>query len=554
MLMHVLLDARASRRAEVGAQVEALRRVHSLEDAGGLVDQFHHLGPGGRIQHLQARHMFKGQHHQMPARVGEAIERDESALSAKDDQVFGAIVLLERSAKQAFVGGGFHRRVGPDVGHAPGRPKASHQLNCNRAVDRPRGGRYARSMQQLDLFEPTPATWTVSQLNQRLRELIETQGDLQDIWIQGELSNFSRPKSGHWYFTLKDESAELRCVMWRSLAENQAHVPVDGEALEVHGAISVYEARGQYQLYADEIRPAGEGALYQEFLRLKAKLEAEGLFAAERKRPIPAQPNRIGIVTSPTGAALRDMLNTLARRYPLAEVVLAPAAVQGPAAAAELVAALQGMNDFAQPDVILLGRGGGSLEDLAAFNDEALARAIVASAAPVISGVGHETDFSISDFAADLRAPTPTAAAELATPDQLELAAGLAELQLALARGMLGRLQEQRWALAELAGRLERRSPQARIREDRQRVDDLLRRGERALRGEARVLRSQLEGRQARLAALNPAAILGRGFAVVSKGDGRVVRAAQDVDPGEELDVRVQDGRFGVRVKNEDQD
>jgi exodeoxyribonuclease VII large subunit len=409
-------------------------------------------------------------------------------------------------------------------------------------------------MQQLDLFEPTPATWTVSQLNQRLRELIETQGDLQDIWIQGELSNFSRPKSGHWYFTLKDESAELRCVMWRSLAENQAHVPVDGEALEVHGAISVYEARGQYQLYADEIRPAGEGALYQEFLRLKARLEAEGLFAAERKRPIPAQPNRIGIVTSPTGAALRDMLNTLGRRYPLAEIVLAPAAVQGPAAAAELVAALNRLNQFAQPDVILLGRGGGSLEDLAAFNDEALARAIVASAAPVISGVGHETDFSISDFAADLRAPTPTAAAELATPDKLELAAGLVDLQLGLARGMQGRVQEQRWALAELDGRLERRSPHARIREDRQRVDDLLRRGERALRGEARVLRSQLEGRQARLAALNPAAILGRGFAVVSKGDGRVVRAAQDVAPGEELDVRVQDGRFGVRVENGDQD
>jgi exodeoxyribonuclease VII large subunit len=406
----------------------------------------------------------------------------------------------------------------------------------------------------MDMFPTAPITWTVSQVNQRLRELIETQGDLQDIWVQGELSNFSQPKSGHWYFTLKDENAELRCVMWRSMAELQTHMPQDGEALEVHGAINVYEARGQYQLYADEIRPAGEGALYQEFLRLKAKLEAEGLFAPERKRPIPEMPGRIGIVTSPTGAALRDMLNTLERRYPLAEVVLAPAVVQGAAAAGELVAALKRLNEYAKPDVVLLGRGGGSLEDLAAFNDEELARAIVASEAPVISGVGHETDFSISDFAADLRAPTPTAAAELATPDKLELAAGLAELEMGLARAVLGRLQEQRWALAEVAGRLERRSPQARIRGDRQRVDDLLRRAERALQGEAKLLRSRLEGTQARLAALNPAAVLGRGFAVVSKTDGAVVRAAKEVSPGEGLDVRVSEGRFGVRVEEKDQD
>jgi exodeoxyribonuclease VII large subunit len=407
-------------------------------------------------------------------------------------------------------------------------------------------------MQQMDLFDTPQTTWTVSQLNQRLRDLIESQADLQDIWVQGELSNFSRPKSGHWYFTLKDESAELRCVMWRNLAETQSHIPQDGEALEVHGAISVYEARGQYQLYADEIRPAGEGALYQEFLRLKAKLEAEGLFAPERKRPIPAQPRRIGLVTSPTGAALRDMLDTLARRYPLAEVILSPSAVQGPAAPAELVAALQRLNEFAHPDVILLARGGGSLEDLAAFNDEALARAIVASEAPVISGVGHETDFSISDFAADLRAPTPTAAAELASPDKAELAAALTEIETDLARLIVGLLQEGRWALSTLQGRLERRSPRARILSNRQRLDDLARRAERALQSEARLLRSQLEGTQARLLALNPTSVLGRGFAVVSQADGAVVRQTSQVHSGDPLDVRVSDGSFGVRVENEE--
>ena len=375
---------------------------------------------------------------------------------------------------------------------------------------------------------------------------------MQDIWVQGELSNFSRPKSGHWYFTLKDETAELRCVMWRGMAENQAYVPQDGQALEVHGAISVYEARGQYQLYADEIRPAGEGALYQEFLRLKAKLEAEGLFDPQRKRAIPVWPRRIGLVTSPTGAALRDMLNTLARRFPLVEIILAPAAVQGPGAPAELVAALERLNQYAQSDVILLARGGGSLEDLAAFNDESLARAIVASAAPVISGVGHETDFSISDFVADLRAPTPTAAAELATPERTELAARLLELEADLARSLQGQLQEQRWSLKTAQQRLESRSPQARILSNHQRNDELTRRAERALQTQTRLLHSDLAGAQARLMALNPAAVLGRGFAVLSTQEGAVVSRVAQVAVGQALNVRVSDGRFGVQVQDED--
>ena len=290
----------------------------------------------------------------------------------------------------------------------------------------------------MPLFTPhIPVSWSVTDLTRYLRELLESDELLQDVWVKGEVSNFSRPASGHLYFTLKDSSASLRCVMWRNAVIRQSFTPRDGDAIEVHGSISIYEVGGQYQLYADIFRPAGEGALYQEFLRLKAKLEAEGLFAPERKRPIPPKPKRIGIVTSPTGAALQDMLNTLQRRYPLVEVVLAPTPVQGDEAPARIIAALQNVAEIAHPDVIILARGGGSIEDLWAFNDERVARAIAASPIPVITGVGHETDFTIADFVADLRAPTPTAAAELATPNQADLRLDLSELNDRLNRLLL---------------------------------------------------------------------------------------------------------------------
>jgi exodeoxyribonuclease VII large subunit len=390
---------------------------------------------------------------------------------------------------------------------------------------------------------------SVSQVTQTLRLLIESEGGLQNIWVQGELSNFSRPKSGHWYFTLKDDGAQLPCVMWRSTTELQVRVPQEGESLEVHGGLNVYEAGGRYQLYVDEIRSAGEGALYREFLRLKAKLEAEGLFAMERKRPIPTAVRRIGIITSPTGAALRDILNTLARRFPIAEVYLVPCIVQGPGAPFQLSAALRRLNFYAKPDLILLARGGGSLEDLAAFNSEMLARAIVASQAPVISGVGHETDFSIADFAADLRAPTPTAAAELATPDRAELAAMLRDLQFALARGLSNTLREQRWSLQNLSQRLHQSSPGTQILTDRQRLDDLTVRAGRAVRHQTRFLRSSLAGTQAKLSALGPTAVLERGYAVVSKPDGSVVSRTAQTQSGESLDIRVSDGTVAVRVE-----
>ncbi len=409
-------------------------------------------------------------------------------------------------------------------------------------------------MGQIPLFAPeTPPTWSVTDLTRYLRDLLESDFNLQDVWVSGEVSNVSTPRSGHLYFTLKDANASLRCVMWKSQVARLRFLPRDGEAIEAHGKISVYEQGGQYQLYADTLRQTGEGALYQEFLRLKAKLEAEGLFEEGRKRPIPAWPRCIGIVTSPTGAALQDMLDTLRRRYPLADVILAPTAVQGADAPAGIVAGVVALNRHSPPpDVILVARGGGSIEDLWAFNDEYVARAIAGSRIPVITGVGHETDFTIADFAADLRAPTPTAAAELATPDQADLRHTLAEMRSALARSLQTALQNRRWTLSDLQHRLRRHSPQTRIQNHRQRLDEWLRRAGTGLAHRLSMERARLEGTALRLEALSPLAVLERGYAVVSRPDGEVVRSVSQVKTGDALHVRVSDGAFGVRVNDKE--
>ncbi len=404
-------------------------------------------------------------------------------------------------------------------------------------------------MSQLSFFQPP--SWTVTELTQHLRQLLENDPLLQDLWVVGEVSNFSRSSAGHIYFTLKDRSASLRVVMWKNTVLRQDFLPREGDAIQAHGSVSIYEVNGVYQLYADLIRPSGEGALYQEFLRLKARLEAEGLFDPQRKRPIPRWPRHIGIVTSPTGAALRDMLNTLRRRYPLVRVTLAPTQVQGLEAPAGIVAALEAVNQVACPDVILLARGGGSIEDLWAFNDERVARAIVASRAPVISGVGHETDFTISDFAADLRAPTPTAAAELSTPDQEELRAALDEIAQRLERAASACLAGPRLRLSELHNRLLLYSPLTRLRSDRQRLDEFSHRVEISVLHGLQLQRARLTSLAGRLAALNPQAVLDRGYALVTGADRRLVRSYRQAHPGDELRVRVSDGEFGVRVRDE---
>ena len=404
-------------------------------------------------------------------------------------------------------------------------------------------------MSQLPLFSPhIPVSWTVTDLTHYLRELLESDELLQDVWVTGEVSNFSRPASGHVYFTLKDISASLRCVMWRNAALRQSFIPRDGDAIDVHGAISVYEAGGQYQLYADIFRQAGEGALYQEFLRLKAMLEAEGLFAQERKRPIPLKPNCIGIITSPTGAALQDMLNTLRRRYPLVDVVLAPTPVQGDEAPMGIITALHEVVRVAHPDVIILARGGGSIEDLWAFNDERVARAIAASPVPVITGVGHETDFTIADFIADLRAPTPTAAAEIATPNQADLRLDLADLKEHLNRILQSFTNELRWAFKGIQNQLERNSPLFQIQSDSQWIDELDHRLSATTNHLLQIARIHLTGLAQHMAALNPKAVLERGYAIVTDQFGETIVRVGQVTSGDPLNVQVSDGDFGVHV------
>ncbi len=402
-------------------------------------------------------------------------------------------------------------------------------------------------MSQPSLF--ASVTWTVSRLTQHIRTLLESDVTLQDVWVQGEISNLGQPASGHIYFTLKDAGASLRGVMWKGDVRRLSMPLQDGMEVEAHGRIGVYEPQGQYQFYADIIRPVGEGALYQEFLRLKAKLEAEGLFDPDRKRPIPELPRKIGIVTSVTGAALRDMLNTLRRRLPLVEVILAPSPVQGDEAPPGLVTALEALDQL-ELDVILLARGGGSIEDLWAFNDERVVRAVAASNVPVISGVGHETDFTLCDFAADLRAPTPTAAAELATPVTIiDLSAYLQGMETRLAASTLSLLTAQRNVLAASASRLRFVSPLRRIQTDRQSLDDFARRGMSALKHRMALDRSRLQGFERRLEALNPLAVLGRGYAVVSReADGKLVNQVGQVKSGDGLRVRVSDGEFGATV------
>jgi len=401
-------------------------------------------------------------------------------------------------------------------------------------------------MTQMPLLQPV--AWSVAQVTNYLKDLLESDHNLADLWVQGEISNFSQPRSGHLYFTIKDAQAALKCVMWRNMAQRLSFLPRDGDAVEVHGSISVYEAGGQYQLYADLIRPLGEGALYQEFLRLKAQLETEGLFDAERKRPIPIWPHRVGIVSSPTGAALRDMLNTLRRRYPLVEVILAPTTVQGETAPSGIVSALQALNQITRPDVILLARGGGSIEDLWAFNDEQVARAIAASEAPVISGVGHETDFTIADFVADLRAPTPTAAAELATPDRHDLLSVLDDQNQRLTRAYLGQVAAQRWMLNELQNRLQRHTPLTRIQNDRQRLDEFAHRASVALFHQLKLEKTHLLSLQQQLATLSPLSILQRGYAVVTQADGEIVSSVDQVKIGDNLNIQVADGQFPAQV------
>ncbi len=345
----------------------------------------------------------------------------------------------------------------------------------------------------------------------------------------------------------------MKCVMWRSSAERQTFIPNDGDAIVAHGRVSVYDAQGVYQLYADSARPLGVGDLYGQFEALKARLQAEGLFDEERKRPIPAFPKVIGVVTSPEAAAFQDIQNVLGRRYPLAEIILSPCLVQGADAPPQIVRALERLNTRTQADVILLIRGGGSIEDLWAFNDERVARAVIASRIPVVSGVGHETDFTIADFVSDLRAPPPSAAAELATPSIADLRAGLGNLDDTLRTRMDDLLFTLRSNLAMTARSLGHISPTSRIRNLRQRVDDWNTRLISRQRAIISLRRERLVTRIAALNAADPRSLLARGYAIVTRSeDGVRLGSVQGVKPGTGLTIQFADGELKARVEDKE--
>ncbi|NCF68879.1 MAG: exodeoxyribonuclease VII large subunit [Chloroflexi bacterium] len=390
--------------------------------------------------------------------------------------------------------------------------------------------------------------WSVSELTGYIKELFEIDFRLQDIEVSGEISNFTRARSGHLYFTLKDEQAQLKCVMWRTMAQRLAFRPEEGDAVLAHGRVSVYETGGVYQLYADWLEPAGRGYLAIAFERLKERLSLEGLFDQERKKPVPSFPNKIGIVTSADAAALRDILKVLQRRCPLVEVLIAPTLVQGDQAPEQIVQALRWLDGRDDIDTILVARGGGSIEDLWAFNDEQVARAIFAAEKPVISGVGHETDFTIADLVADLRAPTPSAAAELAAPDLSALPLVLADSRARLVAYMQSQIQQRRRQVQANAQALLLLSPRSTLDNNWQRLDGLSLRLDQVTRIYLEQNRSRLAVQNAALSTVSPLATLSRGYAIVRGQDGSVVRSTEQVAPGDRIGVQVSDGEFEAKI------
>jgi len=388
---------------------------------------------------------------------------------------------------------------------------------------------------------------TVTQLNRYVKYLLEEAEPLRGLVVAGEVSNFKDHYSGHWYFTLKDAGAAVPAVMFRESNRRLGFVPQDGMRVVIRGRASLYERDGKFQLYADDMQPDGLGALYLAYEQLKERLAAEGLFDPERKRELPFFPSRIGVITSGTGAAVRDILQILARRCPASEAILCPVQVQGEGAAAQVARAVALFNERQAADVLIVGRGGGSLEDLWAFNEEIVARAVAASVIPVISAVGHETDVTICDFAADLRAPTPSAAAELAVPDLGELLGGVYALRSRMEQAARHALQARRAALEHLLSRRVLRRPEELAYASRLRLDYAAQR----LRGamESRVLaeKGRLSRASARLDAMSPLAVLARGYAIALK-EGAPVRSVRELDPGDKLRLTLGDGACDVLV------
>ncbi len=394
-------------------------------------------------------------------------------------------------------------------------------------------------------------SFSVTEITEYIHDLFDADAVLADVWVRGEISNLTVARSGHWYFTIKDATAQLRCVMFRGAARSVRVAVSAGDEILAQGRVSVYEARGEYQLYVNQIELAGGvGDLHRQFEALKAKLDAEGLFDPARKRPIPAFPRRIGIVTSPSAAAWQDLQNVLRRRFPLVELILSPTLVQGVDAPPQIVAALNKLNRRDDIDVIIIARGGGSLEDLWCFNDERVARAAAASRVPVISGIGHEIDFTIVDFVADLRAPTPSAAAELATPNTDDLLLDLDRLRLGLTARFEGDLAERARDLSRLRNGLGFLSPLRMTRQAQGRVGDLRGRLERATRARMARLGERLAHTSNAMDRANPQQILSRGYALLRDESGALIRRAAQVSKNQRLNVQLAEDEIRVRVED----
>jgi len=390
----------------------------------------------------------------------------------------------------------------------------------------------------------TQTAYTVSQVATYLKDLLEADPSLSDLWVRGEVSNHVRAGSGHHYFTLRDAEGAMRCVQFRPA--RGAEFLQDGAEVLAHGRVSIYTVRGDLQFYVNTVKPEGIGALQQAFDALRQQLDSEGLFGVARKRELPPFPKRIGVVTSPTGAVIQDITNVLQRRYPLAELVLAATAVQGPTAAPGIVDAIGALNLEPGIDVIIVARGGGSLEDLWAFNEEIVARAIFGSEIPVVSGVGHETDVTIADLVADVRAPTPSAAAEIVVPDQRELATAVARFANRLLDRASRQTTDHRMRLEQAVDRLAFLAPET--RHSKQRVDELLRSAGQALGQSLTIHRERLRSLELQLSALDPAAILSRGYAVVRGEDGSIVSSVRDLAPGGSFELALMDGEVSAEV------
>ena len=398
--------------------------------------------------------------------------------------------------------------------------------------------------------ELLPPSKTVSQVNEYIKMLIEDEIQLQDMYVSAEISNFKHHSTGHMYFTLKDESSEIRAVMFRVYASRLNFRVENGMKVLVHARVGVYEKAGSYQLYVDSMQPDGIGALYLAYEQLKSKLASEGLFNEEYKKPLPKFPRRIGVITSPTGAAIRDIIKVATRRSPLSDIILYPAAVQGKESAYELTRAVEHFNLINNVDVIIIGRGGGSLEDLWSFNDEALARAIFASDIPVVSAVGHEIDFTICDFVADVRAATPSHAAELVTSNCEELRIRIDNIYTSLKNTVLGTLSEYRLLIDGYMKSKALKDPMYLFDEKRMRLVDTTDKLFNAMNYKNKELRSSLATVSASLTALNPLAVLARGYGAVFNNENGVIKSIENVRTGDKIKVKLSDGSLIASVEN----